>query len=97
MNTIDSESPSVRIVTHWRRLLRSLFADGGLFASGCDYCEFFTERCRPDSENGRAANARELADCRNALLPRTKDAMREWLNAGLKSISSSNQQLGLNL
>jgi len=24
-------------IGEWRRLLRSLFADGGLFASGCTY------------------------------------------------------------
>ena len=84
-------------IDEWRRLLRSLFADGGYFASGCDYPEFLTERCTPESEHGRVANAQELADCVAGRLPRTKEAMLEWLDDGVKSISLPDLQLGLNL
>ena len=84
-------------VDEWRRLLRSLFADGGYFASGCEYNEFLTERCTPESENGRAASLMELADCSSGGLPRIKDAMREWLDAGAKAFHSPVQQLAFKL
>ena len=83
-------------VEEWRCLLRSLFADGGYFASGCDYPEFLTERCTPESEHSRVANAQELADCVAGRLPRTKEAMLEWLDAGVRS-SESTQQLAFQL
>lgn len=84
-------------IEEWRRLLRSLFADGGLFASGCTYPEFLTGRHAPDSGNGLAASAKELADYDNGALPVTKDAMREWLDAGAKTLRSPIQQLALSL
>jgi len=82
-------------VEDWRRLFRSLFADGGLFASGCDYREFLTSRCEPDSENSRVASVGELADCDNGVLPLAKDAMRDWIDAGSKSLPT--QQLAFQL
>jgi hypothetical protein len=84
-------------VEEWRQLLRSLFADGGLFASGCTYPEFITGRHAPSSENGRAASFKELADCDNGALPRMKDEMREWLDAGQKSLCAPTNQLAFNL
>jgi rhodanese-related sulfurtransferase len=58
-------------IGEWRRLLRSLFADGGLFASGCTYPEFITGRHAPSSENGRAASFKEPADCDSGALGRS--------------------------
>ena len=84
-------------IDEWRQLLRSVFADSGLFTSGCTYPEFLTGRHAPDSENGRAASAKEIADCDKGVLPAAKDAMREWLDAGAKSLSSPIQQFALSL
>ena len=84
-------------VEEWRRLLRSLFADGGLFASGCTYPEFLTGRHAPDSGNGRTASTNELADCESGILPVIKDAMREWLDAGARPSRLPVQQLALSL
>jgi hypothetical protein len=81
------------MIDEWRQLLRSLFADGGLFSSGCTYPEFLTGRHTPDSVNGRAAYAKELADCDCGALPHAKDEMRAWLDAGKKPT----QQLALSL
>lgn len=82
-------------VEEWRRLSRVLFADGGHFASDCEYPEFVTSRMKWDSKNCRAASLKELADCESGLLPKTKDAMREWLDAGAKALRSPNHQLVL--
>jgi hypothetical protein len=84
-------------IGEWRRLLRSLFADGGLFASGCTYPEFITGRHAPSSENGRAASFKEPADCDSGALPRTKNEMRECLDAGRKSLCAPTRQLALSL
>jgi hypothetical protein len=72
-------------IGEWRRLLRSLFADGGLFASGCTYPEFITGRhapvqkiaVRPASRNlpfvtAAHCRARRLK-CANALTPCPND------------------------
>jgi hypothetical protein len=80
-----------------RRLLRTMFADGGYFASGCEYPEFLADRCHPDSENAHAATAQELADCESGALPRTKDAMREWLKVEAAPSTNPTQQLALSL
>ena len=84
-------------VVEWRRLLRSFFGHGSPLVSGGDYRKFLTGRCAPDSENGRAASLMEIADCENGVLPRTKDAMREWLEAGAKASSKPVQQLDFTL
>jgi hypothetical protein len=84
-------------IEEWRRLLRSVFADGGLFTSGCTYPEFITGRHAPDSENGRAASFKELADCDCGALPKIKDEMREWLDAGKKLSCAPTSQLALSL
>jgi len=82
-------------VEEWQRLLRVLFADGGHFASDCEYPEFMSSRIKLDSGNGRTASLKEIADCESGLLPRTKDAMREWFDAGAKAARSANRQLVL--
>jgi hypothetical protein len=84
-------------VEECRRLLRAMFADGGHFASGCEYPEFLTDRCQPDSENARVATAKELADSEIGALPRMKDAMRDWLDAGVAPFTKPTQQLALSL
>jgi hypothetical protein len=81
-------------IEEWRQLLRSMFADGGLFASGCTYPQFLARHGK-DSGNSRAASVKELADCDSGVLPRIKDAMREWLDAGAKAMRSPNHQLVL--
>jgi hypothetical protein len=73
-------------VDEWRRLLRCVFADGGMFTFDCTYPEFITGRHAPDSENGRAAASMEVADCSQGILPVTKNAMIEWLDAGANPI-----------
>jgi hypothetical protein len=84
-------------IEEWRRLLRSLFADGGYFAADCTYPQFLTGRCKPESVNGRAANAKELADYESGALPLIKDEMCEWLDAGARALRSPIQQLALSL
>ena len=69
-------------VEEWRRLLRSFFGQGSPLVSGDDFREFLTGRCAPDSENGRAASLLEIADYDSGTLPRTRDAMSEWLDTG---------------
>ncbi len=49
-----------------------------------EYPEFLTGRHAPDSVNGRAACAKELADCDCGALPLAKGEMREWLDTGMK-------------
>src|ERR1700677_821943 len=62
-------------VEEWRRLLRVLYADGGMFASNCTYPEFLANRFDPRSENGRAAHFKELAECGARAMPRTQTDM----------------------
>ncbi len=66
-------------VEEWRRLLRVLFADGGMFAKGCTYSEFLANRFDPRSENGRAAHLKELAECGAHSMPRTQEEMCQLL------------------
>jgi hypothetical protein len=47
--------------------------------------------------NGRAANAKELADYESGALPLIKDEMCEWLDAGARALRSPIQQLALSL
>jgi hypothetical protein len=62
-------------IEEWRRLLRVLYADGGMFAKGCTYSEFLANRFDPRSENGRAAHFKELAECGARAMPRTQEEM----------------------
>jgi hypothetical protein len=71
-----SSDPSV---DEWRRLVRVLYADGGMFASHCTYLEFLDQRFKPESENGQTARLRELAEGNGRLMPRTREEMRRLL------------------
>ena len=66
-------------IKEWRHLMRVLYADGGYFASGCTYTEFIGNRFDPQSENGRAARFKELAECGGRVMPRTQEEMRHLL------------------
>lgn len=81
-------------VDEWRRLLRSIFGDGGWFVSGCTYPEFLSGPHAPDAGNGCLAIAQELSDCTSGLLPRDKLEMHRWLDAGSKDLKPA-QQLDL--
>jgi hypothetical protein len=83
-------------IEEWRRLLRSMFADGGHFVGDSTYPQFVA-RYASESDNSRAASIRELADCDSGALPRIKDEMREWLDAGKGALRSPVQQLALSL
>jgi hypothetical protein len=76
----------------WRRLCRVLYADGGYFASGCTYTEFIGNRFDPQSENGRAARFKELAECGGRAMPRTQEEMRRLL-AGESAPENQPQQI----
>lgn len=86
--------PSDPSVEEWRQLLRAMFADGGMFASGCNYPMFLTESYPPESPNGETAAQLELAGCESGHIPRAKDEMLEWLNTGKRIIA---RQLDLEL
>lgn len=86
--------PSDPSVNEWRQLLRATFADGGIFASGCTYPVFLTERCPPESPNGETATQLEIADCEGGHIPQAKDEMRQWLDTGKRIIA---RQLDLGL
>lgn len=73
-------------VDEWRRLLRSIFGDGGWFVAGCTYPEFLSGDHAPDTQNGRLAVTQELAACASGLLPRDKLEMCRWLDAGSKAL-----------
>ena len=66
-------------VDEWRSLLRSLYADGGLFAADCTYAEFLLDRFDPKSENGNTARFKELAECGAQQMPRTQEEMLRLL------------------
>ncbi len=79
-------------VEEWRHLVRVLYADGGLFASGCTYTEFIGNRFDPQSENGGAARFKELAECGGRAMPRTQEEMRRLL-AGESTPENQPQQI----
>jgi hypothetical protein len=83
-------------VAEWQRLLRCMFADGGMFALGCAYPEFLTGRIAPESAHSQTAVVRELAACESGELPREKNAMLSWLDGGAKPFQPA-QQLGLGI
>jgi hypothetical protein len=76
----------------WRHYIRVLYADGGYFASGCTYTEFIGNRFDPQSENGRAARFKELAECGARAMPRTQEEMRRLL-AGESAPENQPQQI----
>jgi hypothetical protein len=76
----------------WRHLCRVLYADGGYFASGCTYTEFVGNRFEPNSENGRAARFKELAESGARPMPRTQEEMRRLL-AGESTPENQPQQI----
>lgn len=83
-------------VEEWRHMSRVLYADGGYFASGCTYTEFIGNRFDPQSENGRAARFKELADCGGQPMPRTREEMRHLL-AGKSIPENQPRQIDLPL
>jgi hypothetical protein len=78
-------------VEEWRRLLRVLYADGGMFATGCTYSEFLANRFDPRSVNGRAAHFKELAECGAGAMPRTQEEMCRLLEAESGESSEQHQ------
>src|SRR6266705_2092903 len=66
-------------VEEWRQSARVLYADGGYFAAHCTYTEFIGNRFDPQSENGRAARFKELAECGARAMPRTQAEMLHLL------------------
>jgi hypothetical protein len=84
-------------IEEWRRLLRVLYADGGYFAHGVTYLGFLTERISPKSENEKAAQAKELAECGNSAMPRTQDEMRRLLDSDTVSVQAPTKQMDFGL
>jgi hypothetical protein len=84
-------SASDPTIAEWRRLLRVLYADGGMFAKGCTYSEFLANRFDPRSENGRAAHFKELAECGAGAMPRTQEEMGRLLEAESGGSSAQHQ------
>jgi hypothetical protein len=80
------------MLAEWRHLCRVLYADGGYFASGCTYTEFVGNRFDPQSENGRAARFKELAERGAQAMPRTQEEMRRLL-AGESALENQPQQI----
>lgn len=66
-------------VDEWRQSARVLYADGGYFAAHCTYTEFIGNRFDPQSENGRTARFKELAECGARAMPRTQAEMLQLL------------------
>jgi hypothetical protein len=69
-------------IEEWRRLIRVLYADGGMFASECTYHGFLTDRFHPESMNGGTARANEITMCGNQTMPQTQHEMRTFLENG---------------
>ena len=84
-------------VEEWRRFLRVLYADGGMFTHGVNYLEFLTQRLSPVSVNERAAHELERAEFSPRLTPLTKLEMQRLLDTGdAPSVAADGgQQLGL--
>lgn len=83
-------------IDEWCHLCRVLYADGGYFASDCTYSEFMGNRFDPQSENGRDARLKELAECGACPMPRTQEEMRLLL-ANKTSPENQSQQIDLPL
>lgn len=66
-------------VDEWRRALRVLYADGGMFAHGVTYLEFLDQRLTIRSENQKVAHLKELAECGSGSMPRTQSEMQRLL------------------
>jgi hypothetical protein len=59
----------------WTRLLRVLYADGGMFAHGVTYHEFLLNRLAPESPNEITAHTSEVALCGSVLMPTSQEEM----------------------
>jgi hypothetical protein len=91
-------SASDPTVEEWRRLLRVLYADGGMFAHGVTYFEFLDQRLSPKSENEKAAHFKELAECGSGSAPSTQAEMRCLLDGDQAgSAQSATQQMDFGL
>jgi hypothetical protein len=80
-------------VEEWQRLLRVLYADGGMFAHGVTYLEFLDRRISPKSENECAAHFKELAACGSGLMPHTQAEMQRLLEVGETFAQQPTQQM----
>jgi hypothetical protein len=83
-------------VDEWRRQIRVMYADGGMFASGCTYLEFLDRRFSPKSGNAQTARFKELAECGARLMPQTREEMRRLLESE-SGYSGGHEQMGLGL
>lgn len=90
-------SASDPTVEEWKRLLRVLYADGGMFAHGVTYLEFLEQRISPHSENERVAHSAEVAHCDSQSMPRTQDEMRRLLGGEGNSDQMAVQQMDFGL
>ena len=91
-------SASDPTVEEWRRLLRVIYADGGMFAHGVNYLEFLHERLSPKSENERVAHFKEIAECGSGSTPRTQAEMRHLLGGdAARPIQSATPQMDFSL
>jgi hypothetical protein len=75
----------------WRQSARVIYGEGGMFAADCTYTEFLGNRFDPQSENGRAARFKELAECGARPMPRTQDEMLRLLAQETGSINQPQQ------
>ena len=78
-------------IDEWRQSARVLYAEGGMFATDCTYTEFIGNRFDPQSENGRTARFKELAECGAQPMPRTQEEMLRLL-AQETSVTNQPQQ-----
>jgi hypothetical protein len=80
-------------VAEWRRLFRTMYADGGWFARQSSYGLFLGEdRPMSKSENACTALTFELAD---VFLDYSKEEMRRFLDG--QTVSESSEKIQLNL
>lgn len=85
-------------VDEWRRLLRVLYAEGGMFAHGVTYLEFLDQRLSPKSENEKTAHFKELAECGSGSTPRTQAEMKRLLDGAAAAFSlEATQQMDFGL
>jgi hypothetical protein len=78
-------------IEEWRQSARVLYGDGGMFATDCTYAEFLGDRFDPQSENGRTARLKELAECGARQMPCTQEEMRRLLDG--ETVSEKLQQI----
>ncbi|MGZ5543708.1 MAG: hypothetical protein ACXWIU_03450 [Limisphaerales bacterium] len=91
----EADDPTV---CEWEWILRVLYADGGMFASGVTYREFLTERHTPESPNERVAHAAEFRLSETMAMPSTQVEMQQLLiESGSISLPKAKPQLELAL